>query len=46
MARKLGLRGYDKDLSLGLMRLMYEDSADYTNTYRSLSGVSAPARLR
>eukprot|EP00887_Chlorella_sp_A99_P003723 scaffold7.g3723.t1 len=39
MARKLGLRQYDKELAVGLMRNMYEDAADYTNTFRALSRV-------
>lgn len=41
MAAKFGLRSYDRDLSAGLMTLMYEDSADFTNTFRALSSVSA-----
>ncbi len=34
MAGKLGLGVYDKDLSTSLMTLMYEDAADFTNTFR------------
>lgn len=41
VARKLGLRAYDRDLSTGLMQEMYEDAADYTNTFRALSSVEA-----
>lgn len=40
MARKMGLTKYDKDLAVGLVTLMYEDRADFTNTFRALSSVS------
>jgi hypothetical protein len=38
VAAKLGLASYDRELNLGLMRLMYTDSADFTNTYRCAGG--------
>ncbi|PRW57632.1 seleno O isoform B [Chlorella sorokiniana] len=41
MAAKLGLAEYDRGIAGGLMRLMYEDSADYTNTFRCLSSITA-----
>lgn len=51
-ARKMGLKQYNKELAIGLLTLMYEDKADFTNTYRALSSVSVsdadgamPARL-
>lgn len=40
MAAKLGLTVYDKELSTSLMTLMYEDAADFTNTFRAMSRVS------
>lgn len=43
MAAKLGLQGYDSEVAAGLLALMYEDSADYTNTFRSLSSISSAA---
>lgn len=41
VAKKMGLKAWDQGLSLGLMRLMQEDGADFTNTYRALSAVPA-----
>ncbi len=41
MARKLGLKEYRKELAVGLITLMYEDKADFTNTFRAMSSVSA-----
>ena len=41
MARKLGLREYRKELAVGLVTLMYEDKADFTNTFRAMASVSA-----
>ncbi|CAK0779519.1 hypothetical protein CVIRNUC_004792 [Coccomyxa viridis] len=41
MARKLGLREYRKELAVGLITLMYEDKADFTNTFRAMAAVSA-----
>lgn len=43
MSRKLGLQAYDREVAMGLMKLMYEDAADYTNTFRSLSTIPATA---
>lgn len=40
MARKMGLVAYNRDLSVGLMKLMHEDETDFTNTFRALSSVS------
>lgn len=40
-AQKLGLKQYDRDLSVGFMQLMYEDKADFTNTWRALADVSS-----
>ena len=40
MANKLGLPKYDRDLAMGLLQNMYEDDADFTNTFRALSSVS------
>ena len=40
-AQKLGLRHYDRDLSVGFMQLMYEDDTDFTNTFRALASVSS-----
>ncbi len=39
MARKMGLTKYDKDVAVGLVTLMYEDKADFTNTFRALASV-------
>ena len=41
MARKLGLKEYRKELSVGLITLMYEDKADFTNKFRAMASVSA-----
>ncbi|CAL5218909.1 g654 [Coccomyxa viridis] len=41
MARKLGLKEYRKELAVGLITLMYEEKADFTNTFRAMSSVSA-----
>ncbi len=41
MAAKMGLLTHDSELNRALMQLMYDDSADYTNTFRSLSSVPA-----
>ena len=41
MARKLGLREYRKELAVGLITLMYEDKADFTNTFRAMASVCA-----
>lgn len=43
MAAKLGLASYDKELSTSLMTLMYEDAADFTNTFRAMSAVASDA---
>jgi uncharacterized protein YdiU (UPF0061 family) len=40
MGSKMGLKTYDRVLANGLLKAMYEDSADYTNTFRALSSVS------
>ncbi|EFJ46698.1 hypothetical protein VOLCADRAFT_62183 [Volvox carteri f. nagariensis] len=40
MAAKLGLREYDMTLTHELMRLMYDDDADFTNTFRALCSIS------
>ena len=40
MARKMGLTKYDRELAVGLVTLMYEDKADFTNTFRALASVS------
>ena len=40
-AKKLGFKTYDRDLSVGFMQLMYEDGADFTNTWRALASVSS-----
>ena len=34
MAAKLGMRVYDRELVVDLMKAMYEDEADFTNTFR------------
>ncbi|PSC69159.1 seleno O [Micractinium conductrix] len=41
IAAKLGLKRYDADVARSIMRIMYDDSADFTNTFRSLSSVRA-----
>ena len=40
MGNKMGLKTYDRVLTNGLFKAMYEDAADYTNTFRALSSVS------
>ena len=35
-----GLKQYDRDVAVALLTAMYEDDADFTNTFRALSGVS------
>lgn len=40
MAAKLGLKEYNRDLSVKLLTNMYEDKADFTNTFRALADVS------
>lgn len=40
MAAKMGLRTYSRDLSVRLLTAMYEDRADFTNTFRALADVS------
>lgn len=39
MAQKLGLKSHDDELLNGFMRNMYEDDADFTNTFRALRSV-------
>ena len=53
MASKMGLKEYNRDLSVGLLTAMYEDKADFTNSFRALADVSVddsgdamPATLR
>ena len=41
LAKKLGLLSYDRTLAIDLMKCMYEDDADFTNTFRALSSVSS-----
>jgi uncharacterized protein YdiU (UPF0061 family) len=41
MRRKMGLKEADGELAHKLLMLMYESSADYTNTFRTLGGVTA-----
>jgi uncharacterized protein YdiU (UPF0061 family) len=41
MAAKMGLSEYSKELAVGLLSAMYEDDADFTNTFRALGGVSS-----
>lgn len=38
-----GLKEYSKDLAVGLLSAMYEDDADFTNTFRALGRVTAQA---
>lgn len=40
MASKLGLKSYHRELSVRLLTAMYEDQADFTNTFRALAEVS------
>jgi hypothetical protein len=46
MAAKLGLRAYSKELSLGLLQLMFAEGADWTNTWRALSSVPSEGELQ
>lgn len=39
MARKLGMKTFDKDITNRLLMLMYESQGDYTNTFRALGTV-------
>lgn len=39
MAAKLGMVEYEREVTVGLMELMYEHRADFTNTFRSLLDV-------
>ena len=43
MMKKMGLKDYDRVLINGLLKEMFEDAADYTNTFRALSSVDASA---
>jgi len=43
MATKLGLRSYDRTLTVELMKLMYSDEADFTNTFRALGSITSAA---
>ena len=40
MASKMGMQEYNRDLSVGLLTAMYEDKADFTNSFRALEDVS------
>lgn len=40
MAAKLGLPTYNRDIAVGLLTNMYQDDADFTNTFRALSDIS------
>ncbi len=40
MASKMGMQEYNRDLSVGLLTAMYEDRADFTNSFRALADVS------
>ncbi len=46
MAAKLGLVAYNRELIMGLMKLMFEDEADFTNTFRALSTVTTEGERR
>lgn len=41
MAKKMGLKSFDPELTQDLTKEMYNDAADYTNTFRALSAVRA-----
>ncbi|KAG2441588.1 hypothetical protein HXX76_003209 [Chlamydomonas incerta] len=41
MAAKLGLKEYDRTLAQELMKMMYTDDADFTNTFRALCDVGS-----
>jgi len=45
MRAKLGLRTYNAKLSTELMKLMYEDDADFTNTFRALGSIPAVSSI-
>ena len=36
-----GLKEYSKELAVGLLSAMYEDDADFTNTFRALGSVTS-----
>ena len=40
MAKKLGLKSYDKPLTAALLQLMVESEADFTNTFRAITDMS------
>lgn len=40
MASKMGLKEYNRELSVGLLTAMYEDRADFTNSFRALADIS------
>ena len=40
IASKMGLKDYDRELSVNLLTAMYEDRADFTNSFRALADVS------
>eukprot|EP00889_Picochlorum_renovo_P003634 jgi/Picre1/30664/NNA_006025.t1 len=46
MARKLGLKEYDAELTSSLWQLMYDSQADYTNTFRALGSMDLDKVLR
>ena len=46
MARKLGLKEYDAELTSSLWQLMYDSQADYTNTFRALGTMDLDQVLR
>lgn len=39
MAKKMGLAKYDSDLAVKLLKNMFTDGADFTNTFRALSSI-------
>ncbi|PNW71311.1 hypothetical protein CHLRE_16g648900v5 [Chlamydomonas reinhardtii] len=41
MAAKLGLKEYDRTLAQELMKMMYTDDADFTNTFRALCDIGS-----
>jgi hypothetical protein len=36
-----GLKEYNKELAVGLLSAMYEDDADFTNTFRALGSITS-----
>ena len=46
MAKKLGMKTFDKDITNKLLMLMYESQADYTNTFRALGAVDLDLAIR